>query len=110
MVAISSEKLKSIMTIEKDVEPYLLGLILGSDRSHCPFRMLREGNPNSHEVKEAVTDFTRMLYQKDLLSKLSLSLADKEAYKTIWYAFGYLGGQTINKHGNWLCSCSDRCH
>jgi hypothetical protein len=110
MAAISAEKYKKITGISDEVEPYIMNIIKDSNESNCPYRIIMEGKLKSNEAKEAVTKVTRVLYQQGLLSKINLSLADDEALGTIWYAFGYWGGQTLNKHGDEICSCNDRCY
>ena len=110
MVAISSDTIKKIMAISEDVEPHIMNIIKGSDESNCPYKMLMEGSLKSYEAKEAVTKVTRVLYQQGLLNKMDLSLADDKALGTIWYAFGYWGGKTLDKHGNDICACTNRCY
>jgi hypothetical protein len=110
MAAISSETIKKIMAISDDVEPHIMDIIKGSDESNCPYKMVMKGDHSSDEATEAVTRVTRILYQKGLLNKMDLSLADDRALGTIWYAFGYWGGKALDKHGNDICTCSDRCY
>jgi hypothetical protein len=110
MVAINAEKFKKITRISEEVEPYIKDIIRDSNESNCPYKMLREGSIQSNEAKIAVTKVTRILYQRGLLNKMNLSLGDDEVLGTIWYAFGYWGGQTLNKHGNEICSCNKRCY
>ena len=110
MVAISAEKFKRITRIQNEVEPYIMDIIRDSNESNCPYKMLKEGSIQSSRAKEAVTKVTRILYQRGLLNKMNLSLADDEVLGTIWYAFGYWGGQTLNKHGSEICSCDNRCY
>ncbi len=110
MVAISSDTIKKIMAISEDVEPHIMDIIKRSDESNCPYKMLKEGSLITNKAKEAVTKVTRVLYQQGLLNKMDLSLADDKALGTIWYAFGYWGGKTLDKHGNDICACTNRCY
>jgi hypothetical protein len=110
MVAMGYDKIRKIMAISEDVEPYIKELIKDSDESNCPYKMVREGNLDSDEAKEAFTHVTRILYQEGLLNRIGLSLEDDMAANTIWYAFGYWGGKTINKYGNDICLCNEKCY
>jgi hypothetical protein len=110
MVALSSDSIEKIMAISDDVEPYIVNIIKESDESNCPYKIVMEGSLGSNEAKDAVTRVTRVLYQQGLLNRMDLSLADDEALSTIWYAFGYWGGKTLNKHGNKICTCRNKCY
>lgn len=110
MVAIGAETIRKIKKSQNVVEPHIIDMIRSSDESNCPFRLLREGYPDTDETREIVTKVARMLYQNDLLNKLGISLSKEEAYDTILYAFGYWGGKTLYKHGNEICRCKDRCY
>ena len=110
MVAVGYDKIRKIMAISEDVEPHIKELIRESDESNCPYRMIREGNLESAEAKAAFTHVTRILYREGLLNKIGLSLEDDKAMNTIWYAFGYWGGKTINKYGNDICLCNEKCY
>lgn len=110
MVALSSDSIEKIMAISDDVEPYIVDIIKDSDENNCPYKIVMKGNLKTEEAKEAVTKVTRVLYQQGLLNRMDLSLADDEALSTIWYAFGYWGGRTLNKHGNKICACTNKCY
>jgi hypothetical protein len=110
MAAISAEKYKKISGISDEVEPFIKNIIKNSNESNCPYKIIMEGKLKSVEAKEAVTKVTRILYQQGLLSKINVSLADEGALSTIWYAFGYWGEKTLNKHADEICSCNNRCY
>lgn len=110
MVAVGYDKIKKIMAISEEVEPHIKEMIRDSNEVNCPYRMIKEGNLESNEAKLAFTNVTRILYQEGLLNKMNLSLEDDKAINTIWYAFGYWGGKTINKFGNDICMCNKKCY
>ena len=69
-----------------------------------------DGESKSSETKGVITAVARMLYKNNLLDKLDLSLSNEESYDTLVYAFRYWGGNTLNKHGNEICTCKDKCY
>ena len=110
MVAIEAKTLQKIRSIQDEVEPHIVDMIKCSDESNCPYKMLKTGDYQSADAKNAVTKIARMLYKTGLLTKLDVSLSDDEAFDTLLYAFGYWGGQTLYRHGNDICRCQDRCY
>ena len=110
MVAISEETVQRIRQAQEEVEPLIVNLIQQSDEGSCPYKVIREGDIDSKEMKDAVTKVARLLYKNGLLNKLSLSLSNEEAYDTLLYAFGYWGGNTLFRHGENICKCRDRCY
>ena len=110
MVAIKAKTLKKIKAVQGEVEPHIVDMIKCSDEQSCPYKVLKLGNYESEEAKNAVAKIARMLYKTGLLTKLDMSLADDEAFDTLLYAFGYWGGQTLYRHGSDICQCQERCY
>lgn len=110
MVAISADTIRKIKTVQIAVEPHIVDMIRDSDEANCPYRLLREGYPETVETKEIVTKVARMLYKNNLLSELDISLSNEESYNTLLYAFGYWGGKTLYKYGNDICRCDNKCY
>jgi hypothetical protein len=110
MVAISADTIRKIKNVQNAVEPYIVNMIKKSDESTCPYRLLKEGYPETMETKEIVTTVARMLYKNNLLGKLDISLSNDDSYDTLLYAFGYWGGKTIYKYGNDICRCDNKCY
>jgi hypothetical protein len=110
MVAVRLDAISKIETAQKAVEPMIMDIIRSSNETNCPFRVLNQGKPESSETKGVITAVARMLYKNNLLDKLDLSLSNEESYDTLIYAFRYWGGNTLNKHGNEICTCKDRCY
>lgn len=110
MVAVGYDKIRKIMAISDDVEPHIKELIRVSDETNCPYKMIRDGNLDSDVAKEVFTHVTRILYKEGLLNRIGLSLEDDMALNTIWYAFGYWGGKTVNKFGDDICLCNEKCY
>lgn len=110
MVTISEEAIERIREAQVDVEPFIVNMIKDSDEYSCPYKVIREDNMDPKETKTAIIKFTRMLYQHNLMNKLSLSLSNEGAYDTLLYAFGYWGGTTLFKHGNKICKCRNKCY
>lgn len=110
MVVIGAEKIEKIKKAQKDVEPYIIDMIMKSDEASCPYRLLREEYQETDESQEIVTMMARMLYENDLLSRLEISLEDDDSFDTLLYAFGYWGGKTLYKHGSDICRCQNKCY
>ena len=110
MVAIGADTIRKIKSAQIAVEPHIVNMIKASNESNCPYRLLRDGYPDTKETKEIITRVARMLYQNNLLSELDISLSNQESYDTLLYAFGYWGGKTLFKHGNSICRCSNKCY
>ena len=110
MVAIEAKMLKKIKSVQGEVEPHIVDMIKCSDEGNCPYKVLKMGDYESEDAKDAVTKIARMLYKTGLLTKLNMSLADDEAFDTLLYAFGYWGGQTLYRHGNEICQCQNKCY
>ena len=110
MVALTEDMIQKIRSVQGEIEPHIVDMIRVSNASNCPFKVMMEGNPDSKGTKAAITRIARMLYKHNLLDKLNLSLSDEQAYGTILYAFGYWGGQTLTKHGDNVCDCSNKCY
>ena len=110
MVAVEKSIIERIKNAQSEVEPLIVDMIKGSGGQNCPYGVMKKGELESPEMKEAVTKVARMLYQAGLLNKLDISLSNDEAYDTLIYAFGYWGGKTLHKHGNSICKCENRCY
>ncbi len=110
MVAVRADTISKIETAQKVVEPMIIDMIKSSNETNCPYRLLKDGKPESTESKGVITAVARMLYKNNLLDKLNLSLSNEESYDTLVYAFRYWGGNTLNKHGNEICTCKDKCY
>ncbi|UCF07946.1 MAG: hypothetical protein JSW28_09955 [Thermoplasmata archaeon] len=110
MVAIDKSMLDKIRLFQDEVEPHIVDMIKCSDESNCPYKVMRGGDTESWEMRDAVTKIARMLYKTGLLTKMNLSLSDDGAIDTLLYAFGYWGGQTLHKYGDDICHCNDRCY
>lgn len=110
MVAISAETVKRIRDTQNEIEPFIVNLIKEADEYSCPYKIIKEQNIDSLEMKVAVTKIARMLYKNGFLNRLNLSLSNEEAYDTLLYAFGYWGGNALYRHGNDICKCKDRCY
>ena len=110
MVAIEAKVLKKIKSVQGEVEPHIVNMIKRSNERNCPYKVLKMGDYESEDAKDAVTKIARMLYKSGLLTKLNMSLADDEAFDTLLYAFGYWGGQTLYRHGSEICQCQERCY
>ncbi len=110
MVAIAAETIRKIKMAQPEVEKYIMNMIKISDASNCPYRLLKEGYPDSPATREVVTSVARILYKTDLLERLDISLSDQDSYEKLLYAFGYWGGQTLYRHGERICKCSNKCY
>ena len=110
MVAIADGTLQKIKNAHGEVEPLIMEMIKGSNESNCPYKLMKEGDPESKETKEAVARVARMLYKHGLLNKLGISLSSGQAFDAVLYAFGYWGGRTLYKHGNEICGCPNKCY
>ncbi len=110
MVAVRADTISKIETAQQTVEPLIVDMIKNSNETNCPYRMLMEGEPESTETRGIITAVARMLYKNNLLDRLNLSLSNEDSYDTLVYAFRYWGGNTLNKYGNEICCCKDKCY
>jgi hypothetical protein len=76
MVAIKAKTLKKIKAVQGEVEPHIVDMIKCSDEGNCPYKVLKKGDYESEDAKDAVTKIARMLYKTGLLTIWILGRTD----------------------------------